>query len=331
MAQVQTLELTETYGKFVLAPLERGYGQTIGNALRRMLLGSIPGAAVTAVRVEKVLHEFAPIPGVKEDMNELLLNLRDLAIKVNRDRPPDEDFELVIDVKGKGVVTGADIQCPPDVEITNPECYLCTISDPKASLYAELFVGWGTGYVMPNRHEKYKGTIGLITMGSQFTPVRKVNYTVEATRVGQRTDYERLTLEVWTTGAMSPNEAVTHSAEILDKYVKMFFALTTDGMDLGLNDEDDEMPELDGVPEIRVEEMEFSQRTFNCLRRANVETLRDILQYTESELLAIRGFGKKALDEVRDKLNERGYQMKVGKGIGRIDAFDDEDEDDEDL
>ena len=121
MAQVQTLELTETYGKFVLAPLERGYGQTIGNALRRMLLGSIPGAAVTAVRVEKVLHEFAPIPGVKEDMNELLLNLRDLAIKVNRDRPPDEDFELVIDVKGKGVVTGADIQCPPDVEITNPE------------------------------------------------------------------------------------------------------------------------------------------------------------------------------------------------------------------
>lgn len=331
MAQVQTLELTETYGKFVLAPLERGYGQTIGNALRRMLLGSIPGAAVTAVRVEKVLHEFAPIPGVKEDMNELLLNLRDLAIKVNRDRPPDEDFELVIDVKGKGVVTGADIQCPPDVEITNPECYLCTISDPKASLYAELFVGWGTGYVMPNRHEKYKGTIGLITMGSQFTPVRKVNYTVEATRVGQRTDYERLTLEVWTTGAMSPNEAVTHSAEILDKYVKMFFALTTDGMDLGLNDEDDDMPELDGVPEIRVEEMEFSQRTFNCLRRANVETLRDILQYTESELLAIRGFGKKALDEVREKLNERGYQMKVGKGIGRIDAFDDEDEDDEDL
>ena len=153
-----------------------------------------------------------------------------------------------------------------------------------------MFVGWGTGYVMPNRHEKYKGTIGLITMGSQFTPVRKVNYTVEATRVGQRTDYERLTLEVWTTGAMSPNEAVTHSAEILDKYVKMFFALTTDGMDLGLNDEDDDMPELDGVPEIRVEEMEFSQRTFNCLRRADVEKLRDILKYTKSELLAIRGF-----------------------------------------
>ncbi len=330
MAQVQTLELTETYGKFVLAPLERGYGQTIGNSLRRMLLGSIPGAAVTAVRVEKVLHEFAPIPGVKEDMNELLLNLRDLAIKVNRDRPPVEDFELLIDVKGKGVVTGSDIQCPPEVEVANPECYLCTISDAKASFYAELFVGWGTGYVLPNRHEKYKGTIGLITTGSQFTPVKKVNYTVEATRVGQRTDFERLTLEVWTTGAMSPNEAITHSAEILDKYVKMFFALTTDGMDLGLNDVDDDMPELDGVPEVRVEEMEFSQRTFNCLRRANVENLRDILRYTESDLLAIRGFGKKALDEVRDKLAERGYQMKIGKGVPRIDAFDD-DEDEEDL
>lgn len=330
MAQVQTLELSQTYGKFMLAPLERGYGQTIGNSLRRMLLGSIPGAAVTAVRVEKVLHEFAPIPGVKEDMTEVLLNLRDLAIKVNRDRPPEEDFDLVIDVKGKGVVTGADIQCPPDVEIANPECYLCTITDPKATLYMELFVGWGTGYVLPSRHEKYKGTIGIIPTGSQFTPVRKVNYTVEATRVGQRTDYERLTLEVWTSGAMSPNEAVTHSAEILDKYVRMFFGLAANAMDLGLNGEYEGMPELEGVPEIRIEEMEFSQRTFNCLRRAKVDTLRDILQYTQNELLAIRGFGKKALNEVRDALAERGYQMKVGKGIPRIDAYE-EDYDDEDL
>lgn len=329
MAQVQTLESSKTYGKFVLAPLERGYGQTIGNSLRRMLLGSIPGAAVTAVRVEKVLHEFAPIPGVKEDMTEFLLNLRDLAIRVNYDRPPEEDLELIIDVKGKGVVTGADVQCPVNVEIANPECYLCTIVDPKATLYVELYVGWGTGYVLPNRHEKYKGTIGLIPTGSQFTPVRKVNYTVEATRVGQRTDFERLTLEVWTSGAMSPSEAVTHAAQILDKYVRMFFGLAEKAMNLGL-DEEKELSELTGVPDIRIEEMEFSQRTFNCLRRANVETLRDILQYTQNDLLGIRGFGKKALDEVREKLAERGYTMKVGKASPHIDDYDD-DYDDEDL
>jgi DNA-directed RNA polymerase subunit alpha len=292
-----------------------------------VLLGSIPGAAVQAVRVEKVLHEFSPIPGVKEDMNEFILNLRDLAIKVHRDRPPDEDFELIIDVKGRGTVTGADVQCPPDVEIVNPECVLCHISEAKASLYAELFVGWGTGYTLPAKHEQYKGTIGVIAMGSQYTPVRKVNYTVESTRVGQRTDYERLTLEVWTTGAVSPNDAVTQSAEILDKYIRMFFGLATGGMDLGLGDEDDDMPELEGVPEVRVEEMDYSQRTFNCLRRANIETLRDILQYTESDLLAIRGFGKKALDEVKEKLSERGYSIRPGKGISRLDAYDDDEDD----
>lgn len=325
MAQVQTLELNETYGKFILSPLDRGFGQTIGNAMRRMMLGSIPGAAVTAVRVEKVLHEFAPIPGSKEDMNEFLLNLRDLAIRVHRDRPPEEDFELIIDVKGKGRVTGADIQTPPDVEIINPECYLCTLSDANASLYAELFVGWGTGYVLPNKHEKYKGTIGIIPMGSQYTPVRKVNYTVEATRVGQRTDYERLTFEVWTTGAVAPNVAMSQAAELIDSYFRKFFALTESGMDLGLNDVDEAMPQLDGVPDFRIEEFEFSQRTFNCLRRANVETLRDLMQYTESELLAIRGFGRKALDEVGVKLAERGLAMRPGKG-GRIDVLDDEDE-----
>ncbi len=325
MAHVQTLELNETYGKFVLSPLERGYGQTIGNAMRRMLLGSIPGAAVTAVRVEKVLHEFAPIPGAKEDMNEFLLNLRDLAIRVHRDRPPDEDFELIIDVKGKGRVTGADIQTPPDVEIINPECYLCTISDSGASLYAELFVGWGTGYVLPTKHEKYKGTIGIIPMGSQYTPVRKVNYNVEATRVGQRTDFERLTFEVWTTGAVAPNVAMSQAAELIDSYFRKFFALTAGGMDLGLNDEDEEMPQLDGVPDFRVEEMDFSQRTFNCLRRANIDSLRDLMQYTESDLLGIRGFGRKALDEVAEKLAEKGLAMRPGKG-GRIDVLDDEDE-----
>ncbi|KAA0228440.1 MAG: DNA-directed RNA polymerase subunit alpha [Fimbriimonadales bacterium] len=327
MTNVQTLELNDTYGKFVLTPLERGYGQTIGNALRRVLLSSIPGAAITAVRVEKVLHEFAPIPGVKEDMNELLLNLRDVAIRIHRDRPPEEDYELIIDVKGPGRVTAADIQCPPEVEIMNPECYLCTLSDQKATLYMELYVGWGTGYVMPDKHEKYKGRIGFITMGSQYTPVRKVNYTVEATRVGQRTDYERLTIEVETTAAVAPNVAVSQAAEILDRYFKLFFDLSENRMDLGLDGPDDEPSELDGVPDIRVEEMEFSQRTFNCLRRANIDSLRDLLRYSDVDLMAIRGFGSKALDEVREKLQERGYALKTGTGRDavRFDAFDEMD------
>lgn len=295
-----------------------------------MLLGSIPGAAVTAVRVEKVLHEFSPIPGVKEDMNELLLNLRDLALRIHRDRPPDEDYMLVIDVKGKGRVTGADIQCPADVEVVNPDCYLCTISDANTPLYMELFVGWGTGYVLPERHEKYKGTIGLIATGSQFTPVRKVNYSVEATRVGQRTDFERLTFDIVTNGAITASVAMGQAAEILDRYLRMFFNLAQGGMDLGLKDLDEELPELEGVPELRVEEMDFSQRTFNCLRRANIENLRDMLQYTETELMGIRGFGKKALDEVRDKLQERGYDLRPGKGGIRFDLLDDEDDFDED-
>jgi DNA-directed RNA polymerase subunit alpha len=328
-AQLQTLELSETFGKFVLTPLERGYGQTIGNSLRRMLLSSIPGAAIAAVRVEKVLHEFGAIPGVKEDMSELLLNLRDVAIRINAERPPEEDKELIIDLKGKGRVTAADIQCPEDVEIINPETYLCTISDAKASLYAELYVGWGVGYVMPERHERYKGTIGIIPMGSQFTPVKKVNYTVEPTRVGQRTDFERLTLDVWTSGAIEPNIAIAHAAQILDRYLRQFFELGEGGMTLEPDEDLLDAPELSGVPDIRVEEMDFSQRTFNCLRRANLATLRDLVMQSESDLFGIRGFGKKALQEVRDKLGERGLALKPGKAGARMIVFDDEDEEDD--
>lgn len=326
---IETLELTNTYGKFVLSPLQRGLGQTIGNAFRRMLLGQIPGAAIKAVRVEGVLHEFAPIPGVKEDMNELLLNLRDLAIRVYKDKPPEEEIELLIDVKGKGRITGADIQCPPDVEIINQESYICTVSDARARFYMEMFVGWGTGYVLPEHHEAYKGKIGLIAMGSQFTPVRKANYIVESTRVQQRTDFERLTIEVWTTGAIAPNLAIMQAAELLDGYIRMFFSLSEDGMHLGLDIGEITPEELEGIPDIRVEELEFSQRTFNCLRRANIDSVREIMQYTESELLSMRGLGRKALDEIKEKLQERGFKIRPGKGRVETLEHDDEDEEEE--
>lgn len=327
MPQIQTLESTEEYAKFVLEPLERGYGQTIGNSLRRVLLSSIQGAAVAAIKIDKVFHEFAPIPGVKEDTTELLQNLKDLAIRWQFDGIPPEEAVLRLEVKGPGKVTGADVQCPEMLSIMNPECYLATISDPKATVSAEFYVNWGSGYVLPVAQEKYKGVIGIIPTGSQFTPVRKVNYMVEATRVGQRTDYERLILEVWTNGAVAPNDAVTQAAHILDKYFRLFFELGSAGIDMAIGESDMLSPELANIPDIKIEEMDFSQRTFNCLRRAAIMNLRQLAMVNEADLTSIRGFGKKSLLEVRDKLVEHGLELRAAKGgYVSLDLLDDDDD-----
>ncbi|MBI1757471.1 MAG: DNA-directed RNA polymerase subunit alpha [Fimbriimonas ginsengisoli] len=330
MPHISTLDLEQDFGKFILEPLERGYGQTIGNTLRRVLLSSIQGAAICAVRIDKVFHEFAPIPGLKEDTTELLLNLKDLAIEIDVDGTtmPDEKT-ITIDVKGPGRVTGADVVCPEGVRIVNPEAYIATISDSKATFSMEMKVRWGVGYILPEKQEDYKGVIGLIPTGAQFTPVRKVNYTVEQTRVGTRTDYERLVLEVWTNGAIKPNDAISQAAHILDRYFKMFFDLGAPGFEDEVIGEDDLTDELRNVPEIRIEELDFSQRTFNCLRRAGLLNLRSLAVATESDLTSIRGFGKKSLVEVRDKLHDHGLELKPPKGGYRpFEAFDDEDEED---
>lgn len=329
MPHISTLDLNIEYGKFVLEPLERGYGQTIGNALRRVLLSSIQGAAVAAVRIDKVFHEFAPIPGIKEDTTELLLNLKDVAIQIDtEDGVPQEDKVLRLDVQGPGRVTGADIACPEGITIVNPEVYIATISDDKASLNMELYIGWGTGYVLPEKQERYKGIIGVIPTGSQYTPVKKVNYTVESTRVGMRTDYERLVLDIWTNGAVRPNDALSQSAHILDKYFRMFFDLGAAGFTDDALEADEMSPEILNIPDLRIEELDFSQRTFNCLRRAGLLTLRALALATESDLTSIRGFGKKSLLEVRDKLQEHGLELKPPKGGYRaLDAFDDDDDD----
>lgn len=327
MPHITTQELTNDYGKFVFEPLERGYGQTIGNSLRRVLLSSIQGAAVAAVKITKVFHEFAPIPGVKEDTTEFLLNLKNVAVNVDFDLMPPEEIVLKLNVKGPGVVTGADIVCPENVTIVNPEVYIATVSDADASLDAELFVNWGTGYTLPEKQERYRGIIGIVTTGSQFTPVRKVNYTVEPTRVGSRTDFERLVLDVWTNGAVAPNDAVTQASQILVKSLQMFFDLGRGSHDIEFGDEEAEMPELANVPEIKIEELDFSQRTYNCLRRAGLLTLRHLAAVTESDLTSIRGFGKKSLTEVRDKLGEHGLAIKPPKtGYRAIDLLDDEDD-----
>jgi DNA-directed RNA polymerase subunit alpha len=329
MPHISTLDLQFEYGKFILEPLERGYGQTIGNALRRVLLSSIQGAAIAAVRIEKVFHEFAPIPGVKEDTTELLLNLKDVAIRSDIEGPFDEHI-LRLEVKGPGRVTASDILCPEGIEIVNPEAYLATISDSNSTLSMELYVGWGSGYVLPQNQDRYKGVIGVIPTGSQYTPVRKVNYTVEQTRVGMRTDYERLVLDITTNGAVRPNDALSQSAHILDKYFRMFFDLGAAGFEAdSLEDTtaDDEM--LKNVPDLRIEELDFSQRTFNCLRRAGILNLKALAVASESDLTAIRGFGKKSLLEVRDKLHEHGLELKPPKGGYRaLDSLDDDDDDD---
>ncbi|MCB0825131.1 MAG: DNA-directed RNA polymerase subunit alpha [Armatimonadetes bacterium] len=325
MPQIQTLHLEENYARFVLEPLERGYGQTVGNALRRVLLSSIAGAAVMAVRIEKVFHQFADIPGMREDTTEFLLNLKNLAIRIDPDMTMPEELILNINVKGPGRITGADVQCPEGVTIVNPDCYLATLSDAKNTFVCELFVGWGTGYVLPEKQERYQGMIGILTTGSQFTPVKNVNYIVEQTRVGQRTDYERLTLEVETNGAVPPNDAVTQAAQILDKYFRMFFDLGRPTVEDIFDDAIEIEDEASNVPEIKIEEMDFSQRTFNCLRRAGILNLRQLSVVTEADLNGIRGFGRKSLTEVRDKLAEHGFDLKPAKGsFINLDALEDE-------
>lgn len=327
MPHITTLDLSNEYGKFILEPLERGYGQTIGNALRRVLLSSIQGAAIAAVRIDKVFHEFAPIPGVKEDTTQLLLNLKDVAVRSNLDAPFDE-VTLTVDVKGPGRVTGADVVCPEGFEVVNPDVYIATISDANASLAMELKVGWGAGYVLPANQERYRGIIGLIPTGSQFTPVQKVNYTVEQTRVGMRTDYERLVLDIKTNGTVRPNDALSQAAHVLDKFFRMFFDLGEAGFvsEAEVTESgDDEM--LRNVPDLRIEELDFSQRTFNCLRRAGILNLKALAVASESDLTAIRGFGRKSLTEVRDKLQEHGLELKPPKGGYRA-AIDLDDEDD---
>ncbi len=331
MPNIQTLELKEEFGKFVLEPLEKGYGQTIGNALRRVLLSSIPGSAVTAIRVEKVFHEFSSIPGVKEDATELILNLKDVVIKIDPEIAGLQEQVLRLNVKGPGKVTAVDIECPDGVEIVNPECYIATISDPDASLKMELFVSRGAGYLLPDKHDHHKGIIGLLPVGSQFTPVNKANFTVEQTRVGTQTDFERLIIDISTNGSVAPNDCVSQAAQILDKYFKQFFALGALDPHLNIDETPVEEDEGNNLPDMRIEELGFSQRTYNCLKRAVITTLKQLAQASEAEISGIRGFGKKSLNEVRDKLAEYGVALKGNSGAYRYDSNMDDYEDDLDL
>jgi DNA-directed RNA polymerase subunit alpha len=312
LPRIETLVQDERYGKFVMEPLERGFGITLGNALRRILLSSIQGAAITSVKIDGVLHEFSTIPGVKEDTTELILNLKELYVKVTKGSYKGEPKTIWIDVKGAGEVTGADVRTPADVEVVNPEVHIATVSDESAGLSMEMTVEVGKGYVLLENQEKVKPIIGVIPVGAAFTPVTKANFVVEPTRVGHKTDYERLVLEITTNGSIDPSEALSESAKLLDRLVKLFIEFPR-----GTGEAyEEELPyggEMElRAPDARIEELDFSVRTYNCLKKANILTIGELVQITEQDLMNIRNFGRKSLNEVKERLAQLALSLRKG-------------------
>lgn len=314
-AQVRTLVHEPKYGKFEVEPLERGYGVTLGNALRRVLLSSIPGAAITSVRIEGVLSEFEPIPGVKEDTIHFLLNLKNVAIRIHSSQPRDK-YSLRLQVQGPGRVTAADIQAPADVEIVNPELYLATLSDSSARINAEITVEYGRGYVPALKRERGRGSVGEIRTNALFNPVTKVNFLVEPTLVGERTDYDRLILEVWTNGAIEPAQAVYQAAAILREQFKQLMKLG--GEEAAAETAVVSAPPGVTVPDRPLEELGLSTRVLNALRSGGIDTLYKLLSTPEQKLLTLRNFGETAKREVEEKLSEMGLSLlKTGRRRGQ--------------
>lgn len=304
--RVEYVERNEdgTYGKFVVEPLARGYGITLGNSLRRVLLSSLPGAAVTSVKIEGVLHEFSTIPGVREDTTEIILNLKGLAIKMYTDEPQ----IMRIEAEGEGEVKAGDIIAGADIDIVNPDHHIATL-EADGRLYMEMTVEKGRGYVPAEKNKKGDQVIGVIPVDSIFSPIRKVNYTVENTRVGQEMDYDRLILEVWSNGTITPEEAVSTSAQIIISYLKLFTDLTEKAAEPEPEPEQ-QVDEKDKLLEMPIEELELSVRSYNCLKRAGINTVGDLVQRTEEDMIKVRNLGKKSLEEVEKKLKELGLSLR---------------------
>ncbi|MGI6605766.1 MAG: DNA-directed RNA polymerase subunit alpha [Peptococcia bacterium] len=304
--RIECVEINEKkdYARFLVEPLESGYGITLGNSLRRVLLSSLPGAAVTSVKIEGVLHEFSSIPGVMEDVTDIILNLKMLALKVYSDEPQ----VVWLEATGEGEVTAADIQLNSEVEILNPELHIATL-DSGAKLSMEITVEKGRGYRPSEKNRKEEHVIGVIPVDSIFSPIKKVNYTVTDTRVGQITDYDKLTLEVWTDGTILPDEAVSLSAKILNDHFKLFIGLTEKIGDVEIMVEKEE-EEKDKILDMSIEELDFSVRSYNCLKRAGINTVGELIQKTEEEMMKVRNLGKKSLEEVDEKLKSLGLSLR---------------------
>ena len=303
---IEILELSDdgSYGKFVVEPLERGYGTTLGNSLRRVLLSSLPGAAVSSVKIQGVLHEFSTIPGVYEDVPEIILNLKGIAAKSYSDEP----VTLVVDVQGPKVLTAADIVTGADVEIVNKDHYIATINE-DGRLYMEIELTKGRGYVMAEKSKEDKQAIGVIPVNALYTPVTKVNFDVSNTRVGQITDYDKLVLEVWTNGTMAADEATSLGAKIIIEHLNLFVGLTDHVSDVEIMVEKEE-DEKEKVLEMTVEELDLSVRSYNCLKRAGINTVEELIQRTEEDMMKVRNLGKKSLEEITAKLAELGLSLR---------------------
>ena len=295
------------YGRFVVEPLERGYGITLGNSLRRIMLSSLPGAAVSRVKIEGVLHEFSSIPGVKEDVTEIIMNLKSLAIK--NMSSTNEPKTAYIEFEGEGVVRASDIQCDQDIVIVNSDQVIATLSGGKESkLYMELTITKGRGYVSAEKNKSEDLPIGVIAVDSIYTPVERVNMTVENTRVGQVTDYDKLTLDVYTNGTLAPDEAVSLAAKVLSEHLGLFIALSENAKtaEVMVEKEDDEKEK---VLEMSIDELELSVRSYNCLKRAGINTVEELTNKTSDDMMKVRNLGRKSLEEVLAKLKELGLEL----------------------
>ena len=308
--KIEIAEISEDnrYGKFICEPLERGYGTTFGNSLRRMLLSSLEGAAITSIRIDGVLHEFSTIPGVRDDVTNIVLNLKELCLKMSGNEPR----IIRIDVEGEKEVTAADIICDADIEILNPDLHIATVNE-DGKLKIEMTVERGRGYVPADKNKKPDDTIGVIPIDSIFSPVKRVNYTVQDTRVGNVTDYDRLILEVWTDGSLRPEEAVSKAAGILVMHLKLFQNM--DGLPEEEEEEEASFPEEEEdnsskVLDMTIEDLDLSVRSFNCLKRANINTVADLAEKTEDDMMKVRNLGRKSLEEVKKKLEELGLTLK---------------------
>ena len=298
------------YGRFVVEPLERGYGTTLGNSLRRIMLSSLPGAAVSQVKIDGVLHEFSSIPGVKEDVTEIIMNIKNLAIK--NDSATNEPKAAYIEFEGEGVVTAADIQVDQDIEILNPDLVIAHLNGGADSkLYMELTITKGRGYVNAEKNKSGDLPIGVIAVDSIYTPVERVNLTIENTRVGQITDYDKLTLDVFTNGTLAPDEAVSLAAKVLSEHLSLFINLSevAQQTDVMVEKEDNAQAK---VLEMNIDELELSVRSYNCLKRAGINTVEELTTRTPEDMMKVRNLGRKSLEEVLAKLKELGLQLNQG-------------------
>lgn len=306
--EIKELSQDGKYGCFVVEPLERGYGTTLGNSLRRILLSSLPGAAVSSVKIDGVLHEFSTVPGLKEDVMELILNLKGLAIRDDSDNP--EPKIAYIEANGEGVITAADIKCSSEIEIINPDMYIGTLNGGSDSrLYIEMTITKGRGYAGTGDPNKDDMPIGVILVDASYTPVTRVNFGLEDTRVGQVTDYDKLTLEVWTNGTLKPDEAVSLGAKVLNEHLNLFIDLSENARhaEIMVTKEEDVKEK---VLEMSIEELDLSVRSYNCLKRAGINTVEELTNRTEEEMMKVRNLGKKSLEEVLAKLTELELNLK---------------------